>query len=398
MSGQTLFRSVRVQWRWLVDSPLLVATWATMAMGLLTMVQVARTLRSADRVRERSGQVLARVAAEAAIVRLDASGDEALPIEVRVGRVPVRVDRAGVDWLLTVPLPGGGAWRFSCPRLRGAAPLAFGRPLSLGDPTALRSFVGAPGEPTELPRLDAVALAHAWRADHIAAFRRDVGIALLNFEAGTELDDFVVDTKRPRLGLGAGVDLVVVPGHLWIESGKEPWRLWLEHDLTLVVQGNLYIGRPIEVDGPGRLVLATTPTRDAVAFADRDGNGRWSVGDRTCDGQPFRGAIEGGGNVYLGLAGGSGAPDVAAGLVVGGELHLRTSARIDGPIVLGHGLTRLGAPTAVLHPTGSKLFVPEREAVPGFVVSGPQRPGLLRPYTPNPASGEEPLYLAAPGR
>lgn len=393
--GQPLPRA-RFQWAWLIDSPLLIAAWVAMVMGLLTLVQVARALREADRVRERANEVLARVAAEAAVAGL--SADAAVPVEVAIGSVTVRIESAADDWLLTVALPHGERSRFRCARLPGAAPAVLGRPLSLGEPSAVERWGGCAWQPGEAPDLDPAALAQAWSADRLPAFRRDVGIALIYCAAGTERDDYVVASGSPDLGLPAEASLVVVPGHLWIPPGNEPWRLYVGRDLTVVVQGNLYVGRPIEVDGPGRLLFVTAPVAGAMPFVDGDGNGRWSPGEPSCDGRPFQGAVEGAGSAYLGLATAATSIEIGAGLVVGGQLHLRADSRVDGPVALAHGVTQLGGGNGRLLATGARLFDPGRERVPGFLVQGPARHGRLRPWAANCEVPEEPLYLAAPGR
>lgn len=383
-------RRARFDWRWIVDSPIVVATWASVVMCLLAIVQVARSLRDADRVRARSGQVLARIAAEDAAARLADAHAGPVPDVVTVGGVAVRVEAFGDQWLLTSELGCGESWQFVCPRLPGASPSAFGRSQTAVEPAA------AAGE--GLPPLDPAQLACAWWADQVPAFRRDVGIALLHLPAGTERDDFVIDPKRPRLGLHGEAELVQVPGHLWIEPGSRPLRLSLQRDLTLVVHGNLYIGRSIEIDGPGRLVMVACASPEARGFVDRDGDGRWSPGEPTCDEQPFSGAAEGGGNAFLGLASAVEPLSLAAGLVVHGEIHLSRTVRVEGPVVWNHGVTRLGGSAPDLVTTGTRLFVAERECVPGFLVAGRSRPGLLRPVQANRADDEEPLYLATPGR
>ena len=393
--GQPLPRA-RFQWAWLIDSPLLIAAWIAVVMGLLTLVQVARALREADRVRERSNQVLARVAAEAAVAGLPVSA--VLPVQLAIGRVAVRVESAGDEWLLTVDLPDGERCQFRCANLPGEAPAVLGRPLSLGDAAAVALWGGCEWQPGDTPMLDPLALAQAWPADRLPAFRRDVGIALIHCEAGTERDDFVVDITTQDLGLPVEADVVSVPGHLWIPPGNEPCRLHLGRDLTVVVNGNLYVGRPIEVDGPGRLLFVTAPSAGAMPFVDGDGNGRWSPGEPTCDGRPFQGVVEGAGSVYIGLAPTANSIDVGAGLVIGGQLHLRADSRVDGPVALAGGITRVGRGSHRLLATGTRLFDPGCERVPGFVVSGPTRHGRLRSWSANHADAEEPLYLAAPGR
>jgi hypothetical protein len=388
----------RFHWRWLIDSPLVLATWASVAMCLVAIVQVAHALRDADRLRVRSTRVLAEVAAEAAVARLVEQPPVELPVTMAVGRVPVTVASHGDGWLVTAGASGGEQREYLCTLLPGASPAALGRPLTVVDPLVAEELPGATVGP--LPSLAKDVMAQAWRAETLAAFRREVGIALMNFSAGTDLDDFVIDPKVRGLGLGPDTGCVVVPGHLWIEPGPTCWRVTLDRDLTIVVCGNLYVGRSIIVDGIGRLTFAVQGAPNAHGFADLDGNGRWSAGDRASDGGALTGVAEGGGNVYLGLrsSGGFLSQHVEAGLIVAGELHLRGTCRVDGPVALAHGLVRLGDPGATLEPVGERLFVPEREVAPGFCLTGGSRPGLLRPRRPNRGTAEVPLYLASPAR
>lgn len=396
MTAPTRPLRARFCWRWLADSPLVVATWAAVAMGLVAIVQVAHALRDADRVRARSTVVLAELAAEAAVVRLAGQMPVDLPVTMHVGRVPVTIANASDGWRVTAAVPSGLPLEFGCQMLPGASPAALGMPLTV---VAAEVAAELPGAVVGLfPPLEDQLCESARRAETLAAFRRDVGMALMHFSAGTELDDFVVDTSVKRLGLPPRAACVLVSGHLWIEPGSTPWRLVLEHDLTLVVSGNLYVGRSVVVDGPGRLVFVVRGTELARGFADLDGNGRWSSGDRSCEGGEFAGVAEGGGNVHLGLATSGPVGEVQAGLVVAGELHLRSSVRVDGPVVLQHGVVGLGRERPRLLPTGERLFAPEREVVPGFAVSGGERPGLLRARRANRLALEVPLYAAAPGR
>ncbi len=386
----------RFCWRWLADSPLVLATWASVAMGLVAIVEVAHALRDADRVRARSTVVLAELAAEAAVVRLAKQMPVDLPVTMEVGRVPVTIANAPDGWRVTAAVPSGLPEEFECQILPGASPAALGMPLTVATAGVAADLPGAVVGP--FPVLENQLGESARRAETLAAFRRDVGMALMHFSAGTELDDFVVDTNVKRLGLPPRAACVLVSGHLWIEPGSTPWRVFLEHDLTLVVSGNLYVGRSVVVDGPGRLVFVVQGTKAARGFADLDGNGRWSPGDRSCEPGEFVGVAEGGGNVHLGLATAAPVGEVQAGLVVAGELHLRSSIRVDGPVVLQHGVVGLGQARPRLLPTGERLFAPEREVVPGFALSGGARPGLLRSRSANRRPDEVPLYAAAPGR
>jgi hypothetical protein len=374
---------VRFPWRWLVDSPLILATWIAILLGARAANDVDEALGVAHEVRARSGFLMARVAAEAAAMGVSADDRDGTERRVTIGDVAVTMKTVGTCLRLTCEPPGGQPWSFTCPRLSGASPPELGVASSAGVSLAL----------------DPDRLARAFSAEEVPGFRRDASIALLHLEAGTELDDFVLDGQRAHHGLGAAADLIVVPGHLWIEPGERPLRMRLERDLTIVVRGNLYVGRSLVVEGQGRLVFATLAGARARPFADRDGNGRWSNGDEPRLG-PVEGACEGGGNAYLGLPRRKAAITFAAGLVVAGELHLAVPATVDGPVVLGHAMTKIGDPDAALVATGTRLFAPEREVVPGFVTRGPVRAGLLQhaPWNRPPGCGQQPLYAAAPTR
>ena len=119
----------------------------------------------------------------------------------------------------------------------------------------------------------------------------------------------------------AACELLVVPGHLWIVASPRADLVRLDRDLTVVVEGNLYVGASLEIEGPGRLLFVTIAGDLARPFADRDGNGRWSEGDVTRQGE-FLGVLEGGGNVYLGLPNSAAAISLDAGLIAGGEVHV----------------------------------------------------------------------------
>lgn len=385
-------------WWALVDSPLLLSAWGGIALLCLTILQVSGALGRAEQLRAVATSALARVAAETAAIHhlRDGASDRAT---VRIGEAEVAIRKRGGDWLLTCAT-GGRRFDFRATELTGAAPLAFAHPCSVVDTgivprfdTVHRLALG------DQPRLDEVALEGAVRADHLMVLRRDRGVALLTWETGTERDDFVFDTQRPAAELGKSGDLVVVPGHLWIEVADGPLRLNLQKDLVLVVRGNLYVGRSIHVDGPGRLVLVAGNEPDSAVFADADGNGRWSVGDALRRGTVVTGPVEGTGNAYFGLPGAASTIVIDASVVVGGEVHLHATTHVAGPLVLAYGVTLSRRGTFRLVPEGRWGFQVERERVPGFVTRGGRRPGLLHSCAPDPAhSAEQGLYLASPAR
>jgi len=171
----------------------------------------------------------------------------------------------------------------------------------------------------------------------------------------------------------------------------------LRRDHVVVVRGNLYVGRSILVDGPGRLVLVTCAGAGERSFADVDGNGRWSQSDRLFGPGDFAGPAEGAGNVYLGLPGSPGRVVCDVSLVVAGELHLGATAQVAGPVVLGHGATAT-AVGARLEPTRRWVFRVDRESVPGFVTDGAPRPGVLVRADAEGRVAQQGLYLSAPAR
>jgi hypothetical protein len=225
--------------------------------------------------------------------------------------------------------------------------------------------------------------------------QRDPGIALTRLPAGTDRDDFVLGAGNLEPTADAGGAVHFVRGNLWVDCGPEPLRLSLPRDLTLVVAGNVYLGRSIAVAGPGRLTIAAQ-VADGVAFADVDGNGRWSTGDQLRSDDAFSGPMEGAGAVYLGLPR-EGAEHLCfdVGLVVGGELHLAADrALVRGPVVLSFGGTVLPGRRGRLVVAGWSAPLHETGLLPGFAAVGSPRPGPLRLR----GGGDQPLYVAAPTR
>ncbi len=382
-------------WRALVDSPLLVATWVAIVVVFGAVFEVAQALGRAHATRTGATQALAHAAAETALLRR-ASGEWTMP-SARIGDVQLAVGNRAGEWFVTAAVDGRSL-AFRAADLPGASPGVFERPCSYVDRSLVAPTVGCRIESGELPRLDERVLSEAERADQCAMLRRDGGVALLTFETGTERDDFVFDAARTSSEVSVTRDLVVVPGHLWIQPCDRPLHFVLQKDLVVVVRGNLYVGRSIEVTGRGRLVFATCVDPDAAVFADIDGNGRWSPGDRLRRSAEFRGPMEGTGNVYLGLRGEPSALRVDAGIVVAGEAHLAADAHVAGPVVLSFGVTESRSRPCRLVPEGRWSFQVEREVVPGFVVHGGRRPGVLRDAADPGSSREQALYVATPAR
>lgn len=388
------------RWRSLVDSPLLLATWAAVVLVCGGLFRTAGALGSAEAVRLDAAASLAHAAAETAAIRHLALAAAGGPTTLRIGDVEVRMQRDGETWCITSTV-GNTSWSFGTRELDGAAPQAFAHPFSVVDPRMLCGNPARPVRAAALPEPETRAVAEAMGIEQCAAVRRDRGVALLTWETGTERDDFVFDPGRATADILGSREVVVVPGHLWLERGDEPLRLTLARDLVVVVRGNLYLGRSLAVEGPGRLVLAVVGEPGAPVGVDADGNGRWTVGEPVRRGSPQAGPPEGVGNVYFGLPGGTGPIVLDAAIVVGGEAHVRTESRVRGPVALAFGLTvvRGAANVPRLIPEGRWTFQVQRERVPGFVTSGGPRPALLvRRATETPATTEQTLYLSSPAR
>lgn len=389
--------------------PLPRLTWSSLitpwVVGLVGAFLVAMgVLHDSARLVRRAADVARRVDAARALTVADSAALAAFAADAPVAWVSTAGDRATVARQaglvqIEARLANGDVHRFVAPELSGAPPAAFARACSFT--VAGDGLSGLPLAPAQMPRLEVRLLERAARADAANFARRDLGVALLQWQAGTDADDFVCrDALQPR-ELEALGELLVVPGHLWIESGNRALELFLSHDLVVVVMGNLYLARSVRVRGPGRLVFVTTQAPGGCAFVDADGNGRWSAGEALLGAATFGGPIEGSGNVYCGGRGSEAPIDFPGGLMVGGQLHLLTDTVVAGPVVLGHGLTAL-RPQARLQPLGEWAFHPERERVPGFVTTGAPRPGRLRACEPGPDApanmGKQPLYLPGPPR
>jgi hypothetical protein len=370
----------RIPWRWLWDSPLLWSVWACVGLGLGALGRVGRALGGAEEVRIRAEAILAETVADEAVVRL-AQGGAIRPgrkDRLSIGGLPVEV--AWLDDRFEVAVETGAArHRFCGPLQPGSAPAALGRSLTVSPTATLPPGLAAVREPLPLPppARDTGAAVHP-------ALQRDSGIALLRLLAGTERDDYRLGEKGSRAVRLAGVDggVIHVPGHLWVDSGAEELTLDLDSDLTIVVAGNVYLGRTVRVRG-ARLFLVALPV-GGQAFCDVDGDGR-------CSGQEGRrhagaaATLEGAGNAWFGLPG---LPtehiELEAAVFVGGYLHLAAGhTSVHGSLVCAGGAMLLGPAREALTATGSLLLDVERENAPGFSVSGSLRPGRVRPALPH---------------
>lgn len=387
-------------WRWFAGSPLPIAAWVSLFLVFLAVRGVAEALRRAEVVRREALAEHAWLAAETVAMRVDAAAAPPTELTFALADTKVVAQRRHADWLFASTMADGSTWRFRGELLRGGAPMAFAEPMVATDPAVLAAVgAGRSCRSEDLPQIDAAAIAFAGRTGTLPAFRRDPGIALLHWDAGTEADDFVLDGARLEALDQDRDGLAVVPGHLWIGEAAEPLQLALDRDLVVVVQGNLYIGRSITVTGSGRLLFATVPGPDAMPFADLDGNGRWSAGDQVRVGQVFRGIAEGGGNVYLGFARCRSPLRLLVGVVAGGEVHVAGDVTVEGPLVVPFGLSAIGPRPGKLRATGQRLYRVGRELVPGFRPQGEPRIALLRPVGADPrALPELPLDASAPAR
>lgn len=393
----------RFDLRWLYGSPLLVAACIAGLAATAVLARAMQALHVAGRLRTEIEIAAARLGAEAAASTYVASDGKDRQYGFDLGRgiaVDVRAEPGADSSVHLSASVNGHRLHYSFSVLAGGTPRVFGQPFTV--------VSGGPSLPDEWPRRPALALAelpelaldHAQLVqDSMLSLRlkRDPGIALLRLAAGTDREDFVFgsDSAEPLRLLPPASGVLVIDGNLWIDEVPRPFEVELYDDLTLVVRGNVYLGRPVRVRGPGHLTIATL-CAGGVAFADRDGNGRWSEGDALRSGERFRGPVEGAGSVWFGMPREPGtALELDLGLFVAGELHVAAdSAAVHGPVVLVHGVTRLPGREGNVEFTGLRLPELQRAALPGFVTVGGPRPGLLR-RVPDP---KQPLYAAAPNR
>jgi hypothetical protein len=309
------------------------------------------------------------------------------------------VECRGDERLVRVVHASGQTRWFAGRWLRGAAPAAFGLPLAAGAlplPGVGGAWLGA----DDIPRLDADELAQAARGERTSAFRRDPSIALRYLATGTDAPDYTFASCSLRLDGAALGGLVVVPGHLWIEPGEQPLAIALDTDLVIVAMGNVYCGRSLRIDGPGRLLLVAAVPKDATAFADADGNGRWSAGDTLLGALAFAGPIEGAGAVRIGIGAGDAPLVLDAGVFAVGQIAVAGDCEIAGPVVAAHRI--VVGDGSRCWAKGTRLYAPERERIAGFATRGAPRASALRPTGPGRAGGlpgaNQPLYAPVPLR
>lgn len=391
----------RVLWaprRW-CESPLPVAVLGMVACLLAGVVQVAAALGRAESVRREVAAELATLAANAAALEVGVARTGRHSLAVGEHRVDVEVGARVVA--CAVRGRDGELAHFVAPVLPGALPAALAHRFASVDPAVVAAVGdGALVAPEDLPSLSAEALAMAPRADRWPGFRRDPAVALMRLEGGTERDDHVVAVPAGGILPVPPAGVVVVPGHLWLTSPSGVLEVRLERDLVVVVEGNLYVAASLRIDGPGRLVLWGRTPAGQTAFADRDGNGRFTAGDRLLGSAGFLGALEGAGAVYFGLPGGPAELAFGALLVAEGEIHVAARTTLHAPVVAKSGLTELSHGS--IRCGESEVLDVQRDTLPGVIARGQARPGRLLPMAApsRPAVGvpEELLYLGTPGR
>lgn len=379
-----------------VFAPMAMACVTTVCVALGVLHEAARVVRRAEGVRAQVDRLADEIVAEAATLQAAAAGTT--NSAQQVGEREVCVVRGVDGWVTSVTSGREPPRWFGFDLVPGAANPAFGSVCTVTRPELKDWLRDARCVPAcELPRLAPEALAAAQVVDRSDLCTQDQGLALATWSVGTEGVDYVFQRSAGDVLAGGG--LVCVPGHLWIPPSAEPWTVRLTRDVVVAVRGNLYLGGSVRVLGEGRLVFYVEPPPGSCAYRDRDGDGLWSAGERLVpDGTTFHGPLEGGGSAFLGLPGSPRAIRCDAGLVVHGELHLRSPATVAGPLVLGGGVTQNSAEGRIVA-SGAWRFVPEREQVPGMLVHGGARPGRPRDLGRNqPGMRQQTLYQAAPSR
>jgi hypothetical protein len=379
-------------------SPIVLCSLATGAVAAVVLGRAVTAMHDASTLRREVHQLAAQVAAEESALAFVQSDGQAVRRAVNAGNGLI-VETS------VVPVPQSSRYRvraeaaemqfdFVFQRLGGGTPLAFGRALTLGPDAAVPVdwLNDGEAEREDLPSLVAPRQQHD-AADGIAA--EDAGIALLRLPAGTDRLDFVLGSGKGGAYLRVPDSGVVrIDGNLWVDSGGAPLELHLVRDLTIVVQGNAYLGRALRVRGGGSLTIATCDA-GGVAFSDLDGNGRWGNGEPCNGAARFEGPVEGAGNVYLGMPREVGVVlEFDAGIVCGGVLHVAArQALVHGPVLVNKAGVRIGIDCGNLVCTGGRLPSLRRSTLPGFAAVGSPRPSPLVPVR-----REQPLYSAAPAR
>jgi len=366
--------------RLLRDHSIPLAAMVSMGLVVASIADASRSL-SACAVQQRVfASVRAELAAEeAAFAAAESSitGGRSFAsswgMTVHVERVRETCDRLD----LAVAPRRGVTVRFACDWLAGSAPACLGRRLSLAAGMESLSSTdwlrGAEGGSADAMAPLAVP---EGAAKTLPGLSCDSEVAFLHLPGGTDRPDYTLGTGLDQVAPAREVEVVEVRGNLWVLPAPRPLRFHLRGPLTVVVRGNVYLERSLEVTGRGPLTLVAH--RTGPTFRDLDGDGACSPGEPVMGG-PGNPAIEGDGSLYLGLPRqATRAPlALAPHLVAGGEIHVSTSVVMHGALV-GQGLTRC-RDDVHLELTGNGLSDVARSKIPGFATHGDPRPGLLEP-------------------
>lgn len=373
--------------RWLFDSPLLMAVWACVTVAAVVASRVATVAHDVACTQYQLRSTLADLAAESAAMRAVAADHPNAPGVEHIGSARCTVSapaEAVTPQCVVVELPGQRTRTYVFDVLPGGSPPALGIPFAYAGgrlpPLLLRQAVALPA--AAMPQVSSDIERLAAPPTMTGAIAADDSVALLRLPAGTDRPDFVLGRSGDEITVRVpDGGTVLVDGNLWVDAGNQPLELVLTGDLTILVRGNVYLGRSVAVRGGGRLLLVALAA-PGLAFRDLDDNCRWSPGDDLLapSRPPYRGPQEGSGSVWIGFA--KVRPETMyfdLGFVVQGELHLAVDqARAFGPVLLHHGCTLAAGARGSLAVTAEHLPQVDRELVPGFVTNGPPRPGLLR--------------------
>ncbi len=291
---------------------------------------------------------------------------------------------------LTVKREGGRTHYYTSSVLLGAAPRALGVRLSLCESArdrvmdiGSRSLEGG-AEPTWLsaecfPKIE---IGEAPDVDHGAyGISQSDSVALLRLPSGTDARDYTFATDlacKVRLHVPAR-GVLRIKGNLWVDESGPDIQIELHRSLTIVVQGNIYLGRSLRVRGGGRLILVAQQT--GANFIDHNLDGRWAAGEGIGFAARGDGRIEGSGALYVGLPS---RPALTsrlhcdASIVCQGEAYfLAEAARFCGSLALAGGWLQYRH-LADLSFSGEQVGMVQRVLIPGFAVNGAARPALLR--------------------
>ncbi len=347
-----------------------VETWQFTAVGIGSVAIVTMlvlTAQSVSEVAQSRGEVEAGLA-------LAVAEQHAQDFAMHVGCSDQRmvgglrsslVQRRSGDrrWIeIEVAVPKGRSYSFMCEILSGSLPPTLRRPLSvLGEVNRSLfddEFALSATKASDFPRVD---LSACNRRDVTAAgcksFVHDVSIALLHLRNGTDQSDYRLEADpdgvlRPRFGESG---ILVVDGNLWVERGRGTLQIELARPATLVVRGNVYLGRSLACIGSGRLTIV----------AEASDIGEWS---------------EGSGNVFLGLVEDDAKQVVSidASLVATSDCVVSSnSATVLGAVVVGGDLIATHEESRLVV-AGTRL-PHSREPNPGIVRRGSRRPSVLVP-------------------